>query len=49
MCEIIDPYTSRSSPVACAAAIKINKENRKKTYGGQIEGSYPGERLKGSI
>ena len=38
MCEMVEPSTSRSELVACAAAIKTNiyRENRTRGYQGQI-------------
>ena len=40
MCEMVDPYTSRSARVACVVAIKKknDKENHRRGYEGQIEG-----------
>ena len=40
MCEMFDPFASRSERVMCALAIKTKNdiENRKRGYGGQIEG-----------
>ena len=54
VCEIIDPYASRSALVLCAADIKPKNdwENRKRGYEGQIEEPYPVEKLqkaRGSI
>ena len=47
MCKIIDPYTSSSAQVACAAAkrTKNYKENRKRGYEGQIKEPYMVETL----
>ena len=44
MYEIVDPYTTSSAWVACAASTekKNDRENRKKDYEGEIEGPYPG-------
>ena len=45
---MVDPSTSRSVQVACAAAIKKNdKENRRIYHEVQIEEPYPGENGKG--
>ena len=51
MCEMVDPSTSTPAQVACAAAIKTEKgrENCKKGYEGQIEGSYLGDKMKSTI
>ena len=48
MCEIVDPYTSRSAQVACAASIKTKDyiENRKRGCEVQIEEPYPVGKLK---
>ena len=45
MCEKVDPCTPRSSQVACASDIYIyiyiyDRENHKRSYEGQIKGSY---------
>ena len=40
---MVELYTSSLLRVACAADIKKNRENRKRVYEGQIEGSYPVE------
>ena len=46
MCEMVDPSTSRSARVMCVAAIYIKKQrNRNRGYEGQIEGTYPGEKM----
>ena len=47
ICEMVEPYTSRSVEVACVEAIitKYDRENHKKGYEGQIEWSYLGEKL----
>ena len=37
MCEMVDPYTSRSAQVACAADFKKCIENLKRGCEGQIE------------
>ena len=44
---MVDPSTSRSTRVACAAAIKTKnyRENRKRGYEGIIEGSHSGEKI----
>ena len=45
ICEMDYPSTSRSTQVACAAAIKkIDRGNRKRGYESQIEGRYPSEK-----
>ena len=45
--EMADPSTSRSTRVACVSAIKtkIDRENRKRGYEGQIEGPYLSEKI----
>ena len=43
MCEMVDPYTTRSAQVDCSAAIKKYRENHNRDYEGQIEVSYPVE------
>ena len=47
MCEMVDPSTSRSARVACAANIKTKncRENSKKRYEGQVEDPYQVEIL----
>ena len=46
MFEIVDSSTSRSSQVACAAAIKKNyRENRNRGYEFQIEEPYLVEKI----
>ena len=49
ICEMDNPYNSRSARVAYAAAIKakIDRENRKRGYEGQIEEPYLGGGFKG--
>ena len=43
MCEMVDPFASRSAQVACAATVNKNdRENRKRGYEVKIEGSYLG-------
>ena len=44
ICEMVDPSISSSAQLVCAAAIKTKKdrENRKRGYEVQIEGSYQG-------
>ena len=48
ICEMADPYTSKSAQVAFEAAIKtkIDREECKRGYEGQIEGPYPSEKIK---
>ena len=48
MCEMVDPFTSGSTRVVCAAAIKTKnyRKNHRKDYKVHIEGYYMGEKLK---
>ena len=47
MCEMVDPYTSRSAKMACAATMQTKnyREIHKRGYEGQIEDPYPGEKM----
>ena len=47
MCEMVDPYNSRSAWVVCESdtRTKNDREIRKIGYEGLIEGSYLGEIL----